>query len=84
MKRMQITINADGTSDIDLQEGFSGMSCIEKSKEIEQLEGMGTTIEVALVHNNRVYIGTNAKATMGAGKVGFGSNPASLPASLTP
>ena len=33
MKKMQITINADGTSDIDLQEGFSGMSCVEKSKE---------------------------------------------------
>lgn len=39
MKRMQITINADGTSDIDLQEGFSGMSCIEKSKEIEVILG---------------------------------------------
>ena len=39
MRRMQITINADGTSDIDLQEGFSGMSCIEKSKEIEVILG---------------------------------------------
>ena len=33
------------------------MVVYEKSKEIKELEGMGTTIEVALVHNNRVYIG---------------------------
>ena len=39
MKKMVITINADGTSDIDLQEGFSGMSCVEKSKEIEVILG---------------------------------------------
>ena len=36
---------------------YANMVVYEKSKEIEQLEGMGTTIEVALVHNNRVYIG---------------------------
>lgn len=36
---------------------YANMIVYEKSKEIEQLEGMGTTIEVALVHNNRVYIG---------------------------
>ena len=33
------------------------MLVYEKSKEIKELEGMGTTIEVALVQNNRVYIG---------------------------
>ena len=33
------------------------MLVYEKSKEVPELEGMGTTIEVALVHNNRVYIG---------------------------
>ena len=36
---------------------YANMVVYEKSKEIKQLEGMGTTIEVALVHNNRVYIG---------------------------
>lgn len=36
---------------------YANMIVYEKSKEIKQLEGMGTTIEVALVHNNRVYIG---------------------------
>lgn len=36
---------------------YANMIVYEKSKEIQQLEGMGTTIEVALVHNNRVYIG---------------------------
>lgn len=36
---------------------YANMLVYEKSKEIKDLEGMGTTIEVALVHNNRVYIG---------------------------
>ena len=36
---------------------YANMVVYEKSREIQQLEGMGTTIEVALVHNNRVYIG---------------------------
>lgn len=36
---------------------YANMLVYEKSKEIPELEGMGTTIEVALVHNNRVYIG---------------------------
>jgi len=36
---------------------YANMLVYEKSKEIQELEGMGTTIEVALVHNNRVYIG---------------------------
>lgn len=44
MKRMVITIEEDGTADIDLQEGFSGMSCVEKSKEIELILG-GTQVE---------------------------------------
>lgn len=44
MKRMTITIEEDGTADIDLQEGFSGMSCVEKSKEIELILG-GTQVE---------------------------------------
>ena len=39
MKRATITINEDGSTEIDLKEGFSGMSCIEKSKEIELLIG---------------------------------------------
>ena len=36
---------------------YANMLVYEKSKEIHELEGMGTTIEVALVYNNRVYIG---------------------------
>ena len=36
---------------------YANMVVYEKSKEVPELEGMGTTIEVALVHNNRVYIG---------------------------
>lgn len=44
MKQIEITINNDGTTDIDLKEGFSGMSCIEKSKQIELIVG-GTPIK---------------------------------------
>lgn len=44
MKAMDITINADGTTDIDLKEGFSGMSCVEKSKQIELIIG-GSVVE---------------------------------------
>lgn len=44
MKKVTITIAEDGTSEIDLVEGFSGMSCIEKSKEIELILG-GDQIE---------------------------------------
>ena len=36
---------------------YANMLVYEKSKEIPELVGMGTTIEVALVHNNRVYVG---------------------------
>ena len=39
MKHAIITINEDGSTEIDLQEGFSGMSCVEKSKEIELIIG---------------------------------------------
>lgn len=36
---------------------YANMIVYEKSKEDEILEGMGTTIEVVLVHNNRAHIG---------------------------
>ena len=36
---------------------YANMIVYEKSKENEELEGMGTTIEVVLAYNNRVYIG---------------------------
>lgn len=29
----------------------------EKSKEVEELEGMGTTLEICLIYNNKAYIG---------------------------
>ena len=44
MKIVDITINSDGTTDIDLKEGFSGMSCVEKAKQIELIIG-GPVIE---------------------------------------
>ena len=44
MKIVDITINSDGTTDIDLKEGFSGMSCVEKAKQIELIIG-GSVIE---------------------------------------
>lgn len=36
---------------------YANMIVYEKSKEVPELEGMGTTLEVALVSHNRVYIG---------------------------
>lgn len=36
---------------------YANMVVYEKSKEDQELEGMGTTIEVVLAYNNRVYIG---------------------------
>ena len=36
---------------------YANMVVYEKSKETEELEGMGTTIEVVLAYNDRVYIG---------------------------
>lgn len=36
---------------------YANMVVYEKSKEIPELEGMGTTIEVCLIYNNKAYIG---------------------------
>ena len=33
------------------------MVVYEKSKEVEELEGMGTTLEICLIYNNKAYIG---------------------------
>lgn len=43
MKEIRITINEDGTTDIDFREGYKGTSCIEKSREIELLLGAKET-----------------------------------------
>ena len=36
---------------------YANMIVYEKSKENKEYEGMGTTLEVCLIYNNRVYIG---------------------------
>lgn len=36
---------------------YANMIVYEKSKENEELEGMGTTLEICLIYNNKVYIG---------------------------
>lgn len=36
---------------------YANMIVFEKSKEAKELEGMGTTIEITLIYNNRAYIG---------------------------
>ena len=36
---------------------YANMVVYEKAKENKELEGMGTTLEVCLIYNNRVYIG---------------------------
>jgi protein phosphatase len=36
---------------------YANMVVYEKSRESKELEGMGTTLEICLVHNNKVYIG---------------------------
>ncbi len=36
---------------------YANMVVYEKSKENEELEGMGTTLEVCLIYNNKAYIG---------------------------
>lgn len=36
---------------------YANMVIYEKSKEDKALEGMGTTLEICLIHNNKVYIG---------------------------
>ena len=36
---------------------YANMVVYEKSQENKELEGMGTTLEICLIYNNRVYIG---------------------------
>lgn len=36
---------------------YANMVIYEKSKESKDLQGMGTTLEICLIYNNRVYIG---------------------------
>lgn len=36
---------------------YANMVVYEKSREVEELNGMGTTIDVCLIHSNRLYIG---------------------------
>ena len=36
---------------------YANMVVYEKSKENKELEGMGTTLEICLIYNNRVFIG---------------------------
>lgn len=36
---------------------YANMVIYEKSKENKELEGMGTTLEICLINNNKVYIG---------------------------
>ena len=36
---------------------YANMVVYEKSKEMKDLEGMGTTLEVCLIYNNKAYIG---------------------------
>ena len=57
---VEVTLSAElGRAKLQLKDAieYANMVVYEKSKEVPELKGMGTTIEVALVHNNRVYIG---------------------------
>ena len=36
---------------------YANMVVYEKSKEVKELEGMGTTLEICLIYNNKVFIG---------------------------
>ena len=36
---------------------YANMVVYEKSKEVEELEGMGTTLDVSVIYNNKIYIG---------------------------
>ena len=36
---------------------YANMVVYEKSQEIKELEGMGTTLEICLIYNNKAYIG---------------------------
>ena len=33
------------------------MIVYKKSKEVKELEGMGTTLDVCLIYNNKIFIG---------------------------
>ena len=35
---------------------YANMVVYEKSQEIKELEGMGTTLEICLIYNNKAYI----------------------------
>ena len=53
-------INKDKDSIIQLVGSsmeYANMVVYEKSKENKELEGMGTTLEICLIYNNKVYIG---------------------------
>ena len=53
-------INKDKDSIIQLVASsmeYANMVVYEKSKEIKELEGMGTTLEICLIYNNRAFIG---------------------------
>lgn len=36
---------------------YANMVVYEKSKELKELEGMGTTLEICLIYNNKAFIG---------------------------
>lgn len=36
---------------------YANMIVYKKSKEVKELEGMGTTLDICLIYNNKVYIG---------------------------
>ena len=36
---------------------YANKVVFDKSKEVEELEGMGTTLEICLIYNNKAYIG---------------------------
>lgn len=36
---------------------YANMIVYEKSKEVKELEGMGTTLDVCLIYNNKIFIG---------------------------
>ncbi|MCI8383896.1 MAG: Stp1/IreP family PP2C-type Ser/Thr phosphatase [Clostridia bacterium] len=54
------TINKDKDSIIQLVGSsmeYANMVVYEKSKESKELEGMGTTLEICLIYNNKAFIG---------------------------
>ena len=36
---------------------YANMIVYKKSKEVKELEGMGTTLDVCLIYNNKIFIG---------------------------